>query len=766
MQAELCRDSADFWASWRIAKSGGWRELLRRTPGPHLYMTDQRGTFYDSCTAAPAPAISVEDSGPLRVSVCVRGFHSSDDGRRFCPYILRVHFFAGRSDLRLHHTFIFDQDPERTELSAVGMRFPLDVGGEPVAAFGGAAAQGKALTDGFGQILHLSDLEYRVEKEGLPPITGENARGWAALRGEAGGVLASLRHPWQEHPKGIAVSPDQIEIEVWPPDCGRPLQFSTPYKEEAIFFNGTRDEAEFRRLVQARPTAPLNLKSLRAESLEDLLWVEEMVDRYAPGRPASYNDTGTSNGFGAAKTTEFWLRASANPVADEEAEAWADAVQGPLIAVVDPAHACATGAMRLMASRDERRFPEAERALDGLFDRVVAEPRRVLRTYGMMDYGDLMCSHSGSPGPMWEYAKGRPDVAQRMRHCARSYNNEANDQLNALWGFFVHSGCRDHYLAAEAYGRHMADVDIIHAGDSAGVIHYHNAHHWTGVPSPSHTPIAGLMLQYYLTGDRRILEVCRQCADWALARQEPCGIFSNRTGVLVREYTTPLANLLEFYQATWEERYGELARRSLTWLLRAMPEPGCFPVSIYTAGDRGDEAVVEQHGWSLRQAGGMAPQLLYDAVQLFGKDSPIFREALIGLARRYLFGPESPEYEAIEIGPKRLKRLDPYFNAPIIAYAWELTRDPVYAAFCRYYLREHFARVVRRFLFTYVCWGSIIPPMMEAVRRAEAQHGNHVLDCAEEDWIRRAVAAAEASLPAAPPGRPPARSIGVITGYD
>ena len=51
-----------------------------------------------------------------------------------------------------------------------------------------------------------------------------------------------------------------------------------------------------------------------------------------------------------------------------------------------------------------------------------------------------------------------------MKHCSRAYNNEANDQVNALWCLFLHSGRREHFLAAEAYGEHMADVDIAHVG--------------------------------------------------------------------------------------------------------------------------------------------------------------------------------------------------------------------------------------------------------------------------------------------------------------
>ena len=56
-----------------------------------LYMGDQRGVIYDSLKGSSATVV-VEDSGPMRASVCVMGFHASEDGRRFCPYLLRMHF--------------------------------------------------------------------------------------------------------------------------------------------------------------------------------------------------------------------------------------------------------------------------------------------------------------------------------------------------------------------------------------------------------------------------------------------------------------------------------------------------------------------------------------------------------------------------------------------------------------------------------------------------------------------------------------------------
>ncbi len=757
--------------------------------GLDLYLRDQEGTDFRA-SLGEAATIDVETAGPLRSAVCVRGHHASTNGESLCPYVLRLEMFAGRPEIRCSYTFIFDADPESVELKRLGVDVRLDMGITRQFSFGVAPASDRFASSGGerqvshtssaepgdtsvvhvaagGRFVQVSDEESLVydpaEQTGVYPEPFGKTSGWAQITGDRATATLVATDMWREYPKAIDVRADGFDLQIWPEDAG-PLSFATPFKQTAVRFAQTRDEAEFRRIVEENPTAPLNLKSLAATTPEEIEWVEEMVARYAPDRPASYNDTHVDNGQGAARTTRFVLHLDeeSDP---ETAQGFAAAVQEPLLAIVDPAYACSTKAARLHASVDATRFTTAEEGLDHLFERVVAEPRRILRTYGMIDYGDLMCSHSGTTAVLWDTVRHLPDVIERMRFCARSYNNEANDQVYALWGFFLHSGEREHFLAADAYGRHMADVDVIHAHADAshvGTMHYHNCHHWTGGPSPSHTCIAGLMLQYYQTGNRRILDVCREVADWALAQQEPCGILANRSAALVREFTTPVANLLEFYQATWDERYLELARRSLKWLLLAMPEPGCFMQSVFTAGETGDEAEVEQGGWHLRQAGGMTPQLLYDAVLLFGESDPIYREALLAIADRYVYH-VNDMYEVLDVDG--YEQLDPYFNAAIIAYAYELSGELVYAAYCRYYIREHFPERAQVMSFTYVCWGSIIPPMMAAVQQAEQEHGTGALEEAEATWIAT-VRQRQEEAPTSATVRPQRCSLGRISGYD
>ncbi|GAG44816.1 unnamed protein product, partial [marine sediment metagenome] len=222
-------------------------------------------------------------------------------------------------------------------------------------------------------------------------------------------------------------------------------------------------------------------------------------------------------------------------------------------------------------------------------------------------------------------------------------------------------------------------------------------HQWSGGFSPSHTLLAGIMIDYYTSGNRRLLEVARETADWAVRNQETCGIISCRQGTLFREFTGPLWCLLEVYQATWEERYGEVARRSLNWLLRALPAPGRYPRSVYTRGDRGDEAVVEKELDSI----GACDEYHLFAIALRLFDSKTLRKHIIAKADWIVWEllPDNfttAEYARRELSSRTLlwavdeefywfqwSHKTPFYHAMFVCLAYELTGNPVYAAYAQ-----------------------------------------------------------------------------------
>jgi hypothetical protein len=575
---------------------GAWRETLHG-PGLLLYMQDQHGNRYTSLGGCPAPRVEIEEQGLLRVCVLITGHLMSEQGVRFCPYQMRIHLYAGKADLRIFHTFIFDQDPSRIELKAIGLNVLLWPGENAMSRVGGMEGD----TDGICSIIQSDDLHYNVTLASMPADSGEKAPGWASLSGMNAGVLAVIRDFWQEYPKGFRVTPDSLDVRIWPEDASAPLSFITPFNEPPIWFNGTRDEVEIQRMLTERPTAPLALKSFAIKDMDDLAWVEEIVERLAPDRVKSYCDfMGEETGVGAAKTTEIMLRFTPGNVTHDEALVFSGVAQEPLVAIVDPVYIASTRALGHFLPAGHPLFEDIDRNLDEQFEKTLPEPTRIGRLYGMLEWGQMRNGHTMYGGPpagdlVYHFYKNtEPEKALRY---LGPFNNESLDQALAPWCQFLRTGRRRDLRQAQVTARAIADVSFIHASpeDShkVGCMHYHGAHVWSAGPSRSHSEVGFMMAGYYLTGDRRLREVALEAADGIVDNKlEPCGII-NCFSRLFREFTGPLSVLMEAYQATWHEKYGDPARHSLHWLLRSSRTPGWLPGSVYTGGLRGAEAVVE-----------------------------------------------------------------------------------------------------------------------------------------------------------------------------
>jgi hypothetical protein len=171
-------------------------------------------------------------------------------------------------------------------------------------------------------------------------------------------------------------------------------------------------------------------------------------------------------------------------------------------------------------------------------------------------------------------------------------------------------------------------------------------------------------------------DIALEVADCAVNTQEPAGIISCRYGRLNREFSGPLVCLMEAYVATWMPKYGDLARRSLNWFLRTQQEVGIFPISVFTRGDMGDEAVIELANQPLYHAGTVYP-IYYEALKHF--DSPLLRETILAEADHVIASGKTGHMTTI------------------CALAYDITRDPIYAAMCKKVVldyREHALGIV------------------------------------------------------------------------
>jgi hypothetical protein len=206
-----------------------------------------------------------------------------------------------------------------------------------------------------------------------------------------------------------------------------------------------------------------------------------------------------------------------------------DWVRAPLVARAAPAHYAGTGAVAYLSPASELGDPEyaalVGAAIEGP-DRLEAR-REVVDEYGWRNFGDLYADHEAV------FDQGSEPLVSH-------YNN----QYDVLGGFarqFMASGdCRWHALMT-GLAAHVADIDIYQtAEDKAaynGGLFWHTSHYkaagrashrsyprvpgvWGGGPSNEHNYATGLMLHYFLTGDRSSRDAALSLARWVMAMDD------------------------------------------------------------------------------------------------------------------------------------------------------------------------------------------------------------------------------------------------------
>ncbi len=79
--------------------------------------------------------VQVENSGPVRTLVTVRGKHSvrqtaASDHSAWLPFILRFYLYADSEAIRVIHTLVYDGEADKDFISGIGIRFQVPLDGE------------------------------------------------------------------------------------------------------------------------------------------------------------------------------------------------------------------------------------------------------------------------------------------------------------------------------------------------------------------------------------------------------------------------------------------------------------------------------------------------------------------------------------------------------------------------------------------------------------------------------------------------------------
>lgn len=164
-------------------------------PGAFI-VEDLEGNAYSS--AARPDEVVVEESGPLRAVVRIRGGHHRKD-RRLFAYTTRLHLYAGQPYLRAAHTFENDAAGEFTTIRSLALEWPL-----------AGRGAGEAV-----RISQLHDDRYRLERP--TGITGgKRSDGIVHWTDGRRTVTLALRDFWQNYPKEIAAGAEGFRLALCP----------------------------------------------------------------------------------------------------------------------------------------------------------------------------------------------------------------------------------------------------------------------------------------------------------------------------------------------------------------------------------------------------------------------------------------------------------------------------------------------------------------------------------------------------------------------
>lgn len=472
--------------------------------------------------------VVVEQRGPVRAVVRIEGMHAGA-GRSWLPFSVRLYAYAGSAALRIVHSFVYDGDPAKDFVSALGLRaavpmrgelvdrhvrLALDDGGvfteavrpltglrrDPGAAFRNAQIAGHAVPPlatmargitleripawGEFTLAQLSADGFEISKRTRPgqgPITaaaGKRAAGLGYVGSPSGGAALAMRYFWERHPtqldiRGADTDTATLTAWMWSPEA--PAMDLRPY-------HGTMGM--------------------------------EGYDAQNQGLDTTYEDyePGWDSATGIARTSELTLWACAATPETATLAQMAAANATPPRLMTEPARIHAAGVLGIWGLPD-RSTPMRARVEDQLANLIDFYEGEVDRRhwYGFWNHGDVMHSYDADRH-QWRYDIGGFAWA----------NSELSPDL-WLWYAALRTGDPRTFRFAEAMTRHTGEVDVYHLGRFAGLGTRHGVQHFSDSSKQPRVSNANYRrIFYYLTADERVGDLLSALvtSDQALATVE------------------------------------------------------------------------------------------------------------------------------------------------------------------------------------------------------------------------------------------------------
>jgi len=452
-------------------------------------LRDAEGKAFTSLS--PPDEVVVEEAGPLRASVRIRGTHQAADGAKLFAYTVRLYAYAGKPYVRVFYTFGNDNLKQMfTQIKGISLSTGVQLGPKVWCVFGGEAAQpvGAKYTVGLYQ-----DYEnhYRRTRNGDVLGEGKQAVGWVRLSNGTRGLTVSVRNFWQLYPKAFTMRGDRIEVGLLPA-LAKDQYAKDKDLEDRLFYYALNGLYKFRQGFEKR---------------HELLY-------------------------------HFHTKPG-------EADAVALLFQHPVVAAAPPKWNCDTEAFGRVTPTSENEFPWYERRFEKSVERTLVSHRERYREYGMMNFGDWYGERRYNWGNM-EYDTPFVLLAQYLRRGdaalfefaqqAARHNMDVDTihhHADPTYVGAVYAHCIGHTGWYYPYGFRPPATP-------------------RGGCSPGHTWNRGTFLYHFLTGDPRARETALDVSNHIAEYRTRNYTIANHAS---RDHSWPILACLTAYEVTHDPFY-------------------------------------------------------------------------------------------------------------------------------------------------------------------------------------------------------------------
>ncbi|RKU40955.1 hypothetical protein DL546_002623 [Coniochaeta pulveracea] len=488
------------------------------------------------CFKGLVDEVEVDQSGPVRAVVVLRGKHKADDQSHpaneiglSIPFTLRFYLYAGSEAIRIVHTLVYDGNPQTSFVRGLGIRFRVPLEGNELhdrhvriaGVNGGVFSEAVQGVTGLWKDPGITVRDLQRQGKPTPPIATWDPE------------FSRLFHyvpSWSDYSL-LQLSPDGFTLKKRTKQGHSWVNIPGGTRAGGLAFLGSAHTGGLavglRNFWERYPTS-LDIQGAAEDVGEITLWLyspsaepmdlrpyhdglgQETYDDQLDALKVTYEDweEGLGSPYGIARTSEIFVFGLSHTPTAGEVSQLADYIRTPPVLMAAPEHIHETAALGQYWAPLQRNTPSAPEPdstsvvqdhLEFLFQfyRKQIDQRR---WYGFWDHGDVMHTYDADRHT-WRYDIG-----------GYAWDNSELSPDLWLWLYFLSTGREDVFRVAEALTRHTGEVDLYHLGPYKGLGTRHGVQHWGDSCKQARVSNALYRRVFYFVsgGDERVGELLEE----------------------------------------------------------------------------------------------------------------------------------------------------------------------------------------------------------------------------------------------------------------